>query len=97
MLERIKGWLGTQQVAAAEPASRPAVRPSQPDAPSALRPVDNFTRSAVAADKQPAQPGFLLRHMGADARHWELDLHYFQGQFSAVYPVSAADLEDDRD
>jgi hypothetical protein len=49
-----------------------------------------------AADKQPAQPRFLLRHMGADARHWDLDLRYFQGQFAPVYAVTAVDLEDDR-
>jgi Tc toxin complex TcA C-terminal TcB-binding domain/Protein of unknown function (DUF2934) len=49
-----------------------------------------------AAEKQPADPSSLLRHMGADARHWELDLRYFQGQGVAVYSVSAADLTDDR-
>src|SRR5262249_2166590 len=32
----------------------------------------------------------------ADARHWELDLHYFQGQLAAIYTVTFADLEDDR-
>ena len=49
-----------------------------------------------AADKQPAHPAYLLRHMGADARHWEIDLRYFQGQAAPVYEVPATDLEDDR-
>ena len=49
-----------------------------------------------AQEKHPAQPGSLLRHMGADSRHWELDLRYYQGQSVAVYKVSSADLEDDR-
>jgi Tc toxin complex TcA C-terminal TcB-binding domain len=49
-----------------------------------------------AEAQQPADPTSLLRHMGADARHWAPDLHFFQGQFSAVYPVTSADLEDDR-
>jgi hypothetical protein len=46
--------------------------------------------------KQPADPSGLLRHMCADARHWPLDLHFFQGQNAPVYIVSTADLEDDR-
>ena len=33
-----------------------------------------------AQQKQPADPGPLLRHTGADARRWQLDLRYFQGQ-----------------
>jgi hypothetical protein len=49
-----------------------------------------------AQDKQPAHPGYLLRHMAADARHWQLDLRYFQGQNSPVYEVTSADLADDR-
>jgi Tc toxin complex TcA C-terminal TcB-binding domain len=49
-----------------------------------------------AREKQPAQPASLLRHMGADARHWPLDLRFFQGQNVSVYAVSSADLEDDR-
>ena len=49
-----------------------------------------------AADKQPADPGSLLRHMCADARRWDLDLRYFQGQGVAVSTVSSADLTDDR-
>lgn len=44
----------------------------------------------------PADPTSLLRHMGADARHWSLDLRFFQGQGVPVYSVSSADLEDDR-
>ena len=49
-----------------------------------------------AQEKQPAHPGYLLRHMGADARHWQLDLRYFQGQTVPVYEVTSADLADDR-
>ena len=49
-----------------------------------------------AADKQPADPGSLLRHMGADSRHWSLDLHYWQAPGVAVYPVTSQDLTDDR-
>jgi hypothetical protein len=49
-----------------------------------------------AEEKQPAQPASLLRHMGADERHWPLDLRYFQGQTVPVYAVSSVDLEDDR-
>ncbi len=49
-----------------------------------------------AQDKQPADPGYLLRHMAADARHWQLDLRYFQGQNSPVYEVTSADLADER-
>ena len=49
-----------------------------------------------ALDKQPADPAPLLRHMGADHRHWNLDLRYYQDQNSAIYYVTSADLEDDR-
>jgi Tc toxin complex TcA C-terminal TcB-binding domain len=49
-----------------------------------------------AEEKQPPQPASLLRHIGADERHWLLDLRYFQGQVSPVYAVSSVDLEDDR-
>jgi Tc toxin complex TcA C-terminal TcB-binding domain len=49
-----------------------------------------------AFDKQPTDPKSLLRHMGADVRHWPLDLQYFQGQHSPVYGVNCVDLEDDR-
>ena len=49
-----------------------------------------------ATDKQPAHPGYLLRHIAADARHWSLDLHYFQGQGAPVYGVTSADLADER-
>jgi hypothetical protein len=49
-----------------------------------------------AHDTQPADPTSLLRHMCADARHWPLDLHFFQGQTAQYYAVSTADLEDDR-
>ena len=36
-----------------------------------------------AHDRQPAHPGYLLRHLGADERHWQLDLRYFQSQSAA--------------
>lgn len=49
-----------------------------------------------ARDQQPADPSALLRHMGADAAHWRLDLRFYQDQFAAIYHVSADDLEDDR-
>ena len=49
-----------------------------------------------ARDEQPADPSSLLRHMGADARHWSLDLHFFQGQAAHVYAVTSTDLEDER-
>ena len=49
-----------------------------------------------ARDRKPADPASLLRHMGADARHWPLDLTFFQNQSVPIYPVTSADLEDDR-
>jgi Tc toxin complex TcA C-terminal TcB-binding domain len=49
-----------------------------------------------AEEKQPAHPDYLLRHLGADSRHWPLDLRCYQGESIAVYPVTSADLEDDR-
>jgi hypothetical protein len=49
-----------------------------------------------AHDKQPVDPSSLLRHMCSDARHWSLDLHFFQDQAAPVYAVTSADLEDDR-
>jgi Tc toxin complex TcA C-terminal TcB-binding domain len=49
-----------------------------------------------AQEKQPAHPGYLLRHMGADSRAWQLELGYFQGQHVPVYQVTSADLEDER-
>jgi hypothetical protein len=49
-----------------------------------------------AQEKHPAHPAYLLRHMGADSRHWKLDLRYYQGQSAPVYTVTSADLEDDR-
>jgi hypothetical protein len=49
-----------------------------------------------AEEKHPAHPGYLLQHMGADARHWSVDLHYFQDQTAPVYSVTSDDLEDDR-
>jgi hypothetical protein len=49
-----------------------------------------------AQEKQPADPTPLLRHLGADARDWPLELRYFQGQSVAVYPVTSTDLADER-
>jgi hypothetical protein len=51
---------------------------------------------AEARDTHPAVPDGLLRHMCADARHWPLDLHFFQDQTAPVYAVTSTDLEDDR-
>lgn len=50
----------------------------------------------AACDEQPADPAPLLRLMGADPRHWNLDLSYYQDQNSAIYSVTSADLADDR-
>ena len=49
-----------------------------------------------AEDKKPAHPDGLLRHMGVNSLFWPLELHYFQGQYSRVYEVTSADLEDER-
>ncbi len=49
-----------------------------------------------AADKKPAHPAYLLRHMGVDSRHWHIDTEYFQRQASPVYQLTSDDLEDDR-
>ena len=49
-----------------------------------------------ARDQLPADPGILLRHMGADPRHWPLDLTFYQSPFAPAYAVTSADLEDDR-
>lgn len=49
-----------------------------------------------ARDEHPSAPESLLRHMGADARHWSLDLHFFQRQTANVYAVTSTDLEDER-
>ena len=44
---------------------------------------------AEAQEKQPADPAPLLRHLGADARDWPLELRYFQGQSVPVYAVTS--------
>ncbi len=42
-----------------------------------------------AFEKQPAHdPQYLLRHMGVDARHWQIDMRYYQDQFAPVYEVT---------
>ena len=49
-----------------------------------------------AAEKQPADPAYLLRQIDADPSHWLMDLRYYQRQNVKVYPVSSTDLEDER-
>jgi hypothetical protein len=49
-----------------------------------------------ANEKQPARPAYLLRHMGIDARHWQLDVHYFTSQNTPVYALTSDDMEDER-
>jgi hypothetical protein len=49
-----------------------------------------------ARDQLPADPGILLRQMGADPRHWPLDLTFYQSPFTPAYAVTSAELEDDR-
>ncbi len=49
-----------------------------------------------AFEKQPAHPEYLLRHMGADSRHWEADMHFYEDQFAPVYQVTRGDVEDER-
>ena len=49
-----------------------------------------------AREKQPADPSPLLRHLGADARDWPLELRYFQGQSVPVHAVTSTDLADER-
>jgi hypothetical protein len=49
-----------------------------------------------ANEKQPARPAYLLRHLGIDARHWQLDVHYFQSQSTPIYALTSDDMEDDR-
>ncbi len=51
---------------------------------------------AEAVEKQPADPGYLLRHMGASERDWPIDLRYYQDQDNPPYSVSSSDLADDR-
>ncbi len=51
---------------------------------------------AEAQEKQPAHPGYLLRHLAADARCWPLELRYFAGQNLAVSELTSADLADER-
>ena len=51
---------------------------------------------AEARDEKPADPASLLRHLGADARHWSADLHYYQDQTAPIYAVTTPDLMDDR-
>ena len=49
-----------------------------------------------AQRKNPADPGQLLMHIGADPRCWPLDLRFYQDQSAPIYSVSSADLQDDR-
>jgi len=50
---------------------------------------------AEALDKQPP-PGYLLRHLAADARCWPLELRYFDGQNPPGSELTSADLTDER-
>lgn len=50
-----------------------------------------------AMNKQPAHVGFLLRHLGIDARHEGLLLNYYAGPMpGSLYSMSATDLGDER-
>jgi hypothetical protein len=49
-----------------------------------------------AIEQHPTNPGSLLRHLGADPRHWQIDLRYYQDQNSAIYSVTSSDLADER-
>jgi hypothetical protein len=46
--------------------------------------------------KKPAHPAYLLRHLCVDARHWQIDAHYFQSQGAPVYALTSDDMEDER-
>jgi hypothetical protein len=49
-----------------------------------------------ASEENPADPGYLLREIGAPPAHWPLDLHFYQAHVAAPYAVTAADLTDER-
>lgn len=49
-----------------------------------------------AAERHPAHPKYLLRHMGADARHWSLDTRFYQDQFNPIYALTSDDMCDER-
>jgi len=49
-----------------------------------------------AVQDNPANPGDLLRHMGARKRDWPLDLRYYQDQFNPPFPITSSLLTDDR-
>jgi Tc toxin complex TcA C-terminal TcB-binding domain len=49
-----------------------------------------------ARENQPADASSLLRHLGADARDWPLELRYFQGQDVPVQALTSTDLADER-
>jgi len=54
MLDRIKGWLGTQDVSPATAPGRPAAPSSPTPAAKELRPVDTVSLSSSTQVKQPA-------------------------------------------
>ena len=49
-----------------------------------------------AAENHPDSPAHLLRHMGADLRHAQQLLRYYQTQTVSAYQVSSTDLSDER-
>jgi len=49
-----------------------------------------------ASANPPSDPAQLLSHIGANPGYWHIDLRFCQDQNTAIYSVSADDLEDDR-
>jgi Tc toxin complex TcA C-terminal TcB-binding domain len=49
-----------------------------------------------ALEAPPAEPAPLLRYIGADPDHRNIDLRFYQDQSTAIYSVSSTDLEDSR-
>src|SRR5262249_15624720 len=55
-----------------------------------------WTMFVEAEETQAPDPGYLLRHLCADSRHWEIDLRYYQDRFAPILTVTWAELLDDR-
>jgi len=49
-----------------------------------------------ADEKRPAHAAYLLRHMGADSRHWYADTNYYQAKGAPLYTLTFLDMSDDR-
>ena len=49
-----------------------------------------------ALEQNPTDPAPLLQFIGADSRYSTLDLRFCQDQNTAIYPVTSANLQDDR-